>query len=59
MAASPNMAVAAGVLVIGLVFAFVVSIRQWNRTKSGVAAYKLMRQTFGGVEVKGLDVGEQ
>ena len=49
-------AVAAAVLVIGLIFAFVVSLRQWNRTKSGMAAYKLMRQTFGGVILLGLEI---
>jgi len=49
-------AVAAIVLVVGLLFAFIVSIRQWNRTKSGSAAYRLMRQTFGGVILLGLEI---
>lgn len=49
-------AVAALVLIIGLIFAFIVSLRQWRRTRSGSAAYKVMRQTFGGVILLGLEI---
>jgi uncharacterized membrane protein len=48
--------VAAIILMIGLVFAGVTSLRTWARTRSGTAAYKLMRQAFGGVLLLSLEI---
>lgn len=48
--------IAAGVLMIGLFFAGFVSLRLWRRSRSGDAAYKLMRQTFGGVLLLSLEI---
>jgi uncharacterized membrane protein len=48
--------IAAGVLMVGLIFATFVSIRLWSRSKSGTRAYKLMRQTFGGVVLLSLEI---
>jgi len=48
--------IAAGVLMVGLIFAAFVSIRLWARSKSGTRAYKLMRQTFGGVVLLSLEI---
>jgi uncharacterized membrane protein len=48
--------IAAIVLMIGLLFAAFVSLRLWARSRSGEAAYKLMRQTFGGVLLLSLEI---
>ena len=48
--------IAAAVLLIGLFFAGFVSLRLWVRSRSGDAAYKLMRQTFGGVLLLSLEI---
>ena len=48
--------IAAAVLMIGLFFAGFVSLRLWVRSRSGSAAYKLMRQTFGGVLLLSLEI---
>lgn len=48
--------VAAIILMIGLIFAGITSLRTWARTRSGTAAYKLMRQTFGGVLLLSLEI---
>jgi uncharacterized membrane protein len=48
--------IAAAVLMVGLFFAAFVSLRMWARTRSGEAAYKLMRQTFGGVLLLSLEI---
>ena len=48
--------IAAAVLMVGLIFATITSLRLWARTRSGVAAYKLMRQTFGGVVLLSLEI---
>jgi uncharacterized membrane protein len=48
--------IAAGVLMVGLFFAAFVSLRLWLRSRSGDAAYKLMRQTFGGVLLLSLEI---
>lgn len=47
---------AAVILMVGLVAAGIFSLRLWVRTKSGEAAYKLMRQGFGGVVLLSLEV---
>lgn len=49
-------ALAAAVLLIGLIFFAVASIRQWIRTRSGQSAYRLMRQGFGGVLLLSLEI---
>ncbi len=48
--------IAAVVLLVGLFFAGITSLRTWARTRSGTAAYKLMRQTFGGVLLLSLEI---
>lgn len=48
--------VAAAVLVLGLVLAGLISLRSWQRTRSGQAAYRAMRQSFGGVLLLGLEI---
>ncbi len=48
--------IAAAILMIGLFFAAFVSLRLWRRSRSGEAAYKLMRQTFGGVLLLSLEI---
>lgn len=48
--------IAAAVLMIGLFFAGFVSLRLWLRSRSGEDAYKLMRQTFGGVLLLSLEI---
>ena len=47
---------AAAVLMVGLFFAAFVSLRLWARSRSGSKAYKLMRQTFGGVLLLSLEI---
>ena len=49
-------AIAAAVLLIGLIFFAITSTRQWIRTRSGTSAYKLMRQGFGGVLLLSLEI---
>lgn len=49
-------AIAAAVLLIGLIFAAITSLRLWARSRSGVQAYRLMRQTFGGVLLLSLEI---
>jgi len=44
------------ILMVGLIAAGILSLRLWVRTKSGEAAYKLMRQGFGGVVLLSLEV---
>ena len=41
--------VAAAVLVLGLLLAFVLAARAYRRTGDGAAAYRTLRQPFGGV----------
>lgn len=49
-------AVAAAVLLIGLVWAGVISLRRYRVTRSGRQAYQLMRQGFGGALLLGLEI---
>ena len=49
-------ALAALVLLVGLIFFAASSLRQWIRTKSGQSAYRLMRQGFGGVLLLSLEI---
>ena len=48
--------VAAAVLVIGGIVSAVIAARRWFATHQGVASYRLMRQTFGGVLLLGLEI---
>ena len=49
-------ALAALVLLVGLIFFAASSLRQWIRTRSGQSAYRLMRQGFGGVLLLSLEI---
>jgi uncharacterized membrane protein len=48
--------IAAAVLMIGLVWATAISLRVYFRTKSGRNAYNIMRQSFGGAILLGLEI---
>jgi len=48
--------IAAAVLMIGLVLAFVLAVRAYRRDADGKAAYRVLRQTFGGVILLGLEI---
>lgn len=48
--------VAAAVLVVGLILALVVATRRYLSTRSGAASYRVLRQTFGGVILLGLEI---
>jgi uncharacterized membrane protein len=48
--------VAAAILVVGLFLSAALAIRAGRRTGSGKAAYRVARQSFGGVILLGLEV---
>ena len=48
--------VAALILIVGLVFAFVLAARSLARGRDGKTAYQTLRRTFGGVLLLGLEV---
>lgn len=48
--------VAAVTLVAGLVFAVALTVRVWARAKDGRAAYAMMRRSFGGAILLGLEI---
>lgn len=48
--------VAAAILVVGLILAFVLAARTYLRTRNGRATYTILRQFFGGVLLLGLEV---
>jgi len=48
--------IAAGILVVGLVMAFVLAAKRYASTRDGKATYTLLRQFFGGVLLLGLEV---
>ncbi|MCX6431643.1 MAG: DUF1622 domain-containing protein [Actinobacteria bacterium] len=48
--------IAAAVLMIGLVLAFTLAIRAYRRDADGKSAYRVLRQTFGGVILLGLEI---
>lgn len=48
--------VSAIILIVGLVVAFVLAMRTYRRGRDGTAAYRILRQTFGGVILLGLEV---
>lgn len=47
---------AAATLFAGLIFSVWLSLRTYIRTKSGTSAYKIMRQSFGGAILLGLEI---
>ncbi|MBK9739574.1 MAG: DUF1622 domain-containing protein [Actinobacteria bacterium] len=47
---------AALILIVGLVLAFVLAVRTYRRTDDGAASYRVLRQSFGGVILLGLEV---
>jgi uncharacterized membrane protein len=48
--------VAAAVLVIGLLWSAVLSLRVWQRSGSGSQAYQALRRSIGGVLLLGIEV---
>lgn len=48
--------IAAAILVVGLVMAFILGVRTYARTKDGVGTYQFLRRFFGGVLLLGLEV---
>ena len=48
--------IAAAILVVGLVMAFILGVRTYTRAKDGVATYQFLRRFFGGVLLLGLEV---
>jgi uncharacterized membrane protein len=48
--------IAAAVLFVGLIWATVISLRLYVKTRSGSGAYNLMRQSFGGAILLGLEI---
>lgn len=48
--------VAALTLVAGLLFAVALTIRVWMRKRDGAAAYVMMRRSFGGAILLGLEI---
>ena len=47
---------AAVILIVGLFFSFALAIRTYLRTKDGGATYRILRQSFGGVILLGLEI---
>ncbi len=47
---------AAAILIVGLFVAFALAIRTYLRTKDGTASYRVLRQSFGGVILLGLEI---
>ncbi len=48
--------VAALILIVGLVFSLVIAGRRYLHTRDGSASYRVLRQTFGGVILLGLEI---
>ena len=48
--------IAALLLVAGLIWSAIFSLRVWTRTRKGDATYKAMRQSFGGAILLSLEV---
>ncbi len=49
-------AIAAGVILVGLIWSVAVASRVYLRSKDGSQAYKSMRETFGGAILLGLEI---
>ncbi len=48
--------VAAAVLVIGLLWSAILSLRRWQRSGSGAQAYQVLRRSIGAVLLLGIEV---
>ena len=48
--------IAAVILVLALLFSAFLSWRTWHRQRDGAAAYRVMRQSFGGGILLGLEI---
>ena len=48
--------IAAIILVLALLFSAFLSLRTWHRQRDGAAAYRVMRQSFGGGILLGLEI---
>jgi uncharacterized membrane protein len=48
--------VGAAILVLGLIWAFVLAVRTWRRTRRGRDAYQTLREAFGGMLLLGIEV---
>ena len=48
--------IAAVVLFVGLLWSLWISLRTYARTKDGARSYRVMRQSFGGVILLGLEI---
>lgn len=48
--------IAAAVLIIGLFLSFALAIVRYRATHDGAATYRVLRQTFGGVILLGLEI---
>ena len=48
--------IAAGAMVLGLVFSVWLALRTWQRSRNGGAAYRALRQSFGGAILLGLEI---
>lgn len=46
----------AAVLVVGVIFAAIISLRAWRKTRDGEHAYGMLRRTIGGVLLLGLEI---
>jgi uncharacterized membrane protein len=49
-------AVGVGVFVLGLLWSVVLAAAVWRRTRAGREAYGILRETFGGVLLLGLEI---
>ncbi|GAB7519553.1 hypothetical protein G9444_3102 [Rhodococcus erythropolis] len=43
-------------MVLGFVFAFVIAVRAWSRTRDGSSAFRTLRETMGAVILLGLEI---
>ena len=49
-------AIGALVLVVGLLFCFMLAIRTYRRSSDGQRAYQVLRESFGGVILLGIEI---
>jgi uncharacterized membrane protein len=49
-------ALGALILVIGVVWSLVLAVVAWRRTRTGLRAYNVLRQAFGGTLLLGLEI---
>jgi uncharacterized membrane protein len=49
-------AIGALVLVVGLLFCFALAIRAYRRSRDGRRAYQVLRESFGGVILLGIEI---